>query len=250
MASPMASPEAPHVGFLSLPPELREKVYFHLFHFTEPIHSDCTSIREFCHKPRKSSKGGCALIRTCKLIAVEATFVLYRSNKFRFSNRTNPYFAVGVYAFLRSIGPENRAMIRHLIIEISYADVFTIEGEEHLDYNIVRCARQFLKAMELLQQNHGLEIFEINVKPLLVKNGGEDEYNRLFSDRTAKVIQDMSKIKGLRRFKIWEWKDEWLDELEGEQKDEAIVAQDTVRWLRKEMTAPKAEAVSAKLSDE
>ncbi|SLM37298.1 hypothetical protein LPUS_07087 [Lasallia pustulata] len=246
----MASPRASPFPFLSLPPELRNKVYFHLLHFTKPIHSDRTGNREFCHRPRKSSNAGCALIRTCKIIAVEATSVLYRSNKFRFSNRTYPYFDIGIYAFLRSIGPDNRAMIRHLIIEILYADVFSIEGEEHLECNKVRWARQFLKAMELLQQSHRLEIFEINVKPLLIKNGGEDEYNRLFSDRTAKGIQEMSKIKGLRGFTILEWKDEWLEKLGRKRKDEAIVARDTIQWLRKEMTAPKVEAVSAKLSDE
>lgn len=140
--------------FLSLPPELRNRVYIQLLHSTEPIRPDPVGIQEFYRRPGPTFDAGCALIQTCKLIAVEATAVLYRSNVFKFSDQTSfPTMdsdregqvcdVLGIYIFLSTIGLDNRTKIRHLVIEIYAIGIFTTEGLIYNDKKTIKCGRQF-----------------------------------------------------------------------------------------------------------
>lgn len=254
---PAAKPLAKTASFpfLSLPSELRNKIYCELLHSTEPVCPDPLGIQAFDHGPRTLFDTGCALIRTCKLVEAEATSVLYGSNIFKFSGGTSPYQPhskafgaksvcgiMGIYTLLRSIGPGNRANIRHLLIEPCHADLFLAESELY-DQEIASCGRQYLKAVELLSRQHGLEIFEITINPCTL-----GDMMALFWEKNAKPIQMMSKIKGLTEFRCWEPMDEDYVQRTESQPDEsdeshlADMAMEIIRWLRKEMMVPKIEA--------
>ena len=254
-----ASLEATKFPFLSLPPELRKKVYFHLLHSDHPVHPDATGTQDLYRSTnvyRSYFNTGCALIQTCKLIAAEATTVLYRSNIFKFSDL--PYTPndglvvldcdiMGMYIFLRLIGPSNRTKIRHMIVKLTYtvADrIKLIEGKEYDRVGMPRYGRPFSKVLELLRWGHGLDIFELDG----VRWWTWKEYKEFFTDRKSNVIQLMSKIKDL---KALECSDPELLGHDAQRKgsEEDRVAKETVRWLRKEMTAPKVEVLETRPQD-
>lgn len=240
--------------FLSLPPELRDKVYFELLHSTEPVYPDLVGIQEFYRRPGTLFHTGCALIRACKLVEAEATSVLYQSNNFKFSGgpfahqpRNNVLGAksvcgiVGIYIFLSSIGSGNRAKIRHVLIEPCHFGFFVAKGEKYYQ-ETAACRRQYLKAVELLSRQHGLESLEITIEPLV------EDVMAMFWDKDAKAIQMMSKIKGLTEFRCWEpnFQDYVQRTRSQPDKSDEMDLEDmgieTIRWLKKEMTAPKIEA--------
>ena len=137
--------EATKFPFLSLLPELRNKGVLPPPPLRPSIHPDATGTQDLYRSAnvyRSYFNKGCALIQTCKLIAREATTVLYRSNIFKFSDL--PYTPddglvvlncdiMGMYIFLRLIGPSNRTKIRHMIVKFTYtvADRKLIEGKEY-----------------------------------------------------------------------------------------------------------------------
>ena len=233
-------------------------MYFHLLHSFKPIRPDPAGVRAYYYRPRTLFDAGCALIQTCKLIAAEATLVLYRSNIFEFTDEaclfpcigTDPeakssYDIMGMYIFLRLIGPDNRANIRHLIIELCYPDLFVTESEEYEEAN-VPCGRQYLKALELLSRKHGLEIFEIITRPF-----SNDLMVDIFWDKDVKGIQMMSTIKGLKEFRCWEPMKGSRGQLVRRPSEKMFrdLARETIVWLKKNMTAPKIEARKQPPSD-
>ena len=101
------------VGFLDLPPELRNKIYGHIFVSGGPI--QIPRANDLCRSGQ--------FLSTCKLVYSEGCSVLYGENTIvldRSKDRRGPYWEpvpkeigyTDARRFLKAIGPENLAYLR------------------------------------------------------------------------------------------------------------------------------------------
>lgn len=145
-----AEQNSPKLGFISLPPELRVKIYRHLLVGYSTVTNNqrpCTygerlsrmpstlsmnprfgffglSIQSICICSRQLSECPCstqlspAILRTCKVVYKEAADVLYTENKFNLGKRTGCRQAWEVSRFFMQIGPARTSTIRELNLSI------------------------------------------------------------------------------------------------------------------------------------
>ncbi|KAF2195212.1 hypothetical protein K469DRAFT_545872 [Zopfia rhizophila CBS 207.26] len=143
------TPEKDRVGFMTLAPELRNKVYRLLF----------VADREFNFGLPNNFCRSAAFLRTCKQIHEEGCSILYGENKFAFDrNRTTraPFWdpvpkEIGykdVRSFLKMIGPANLRLLREvkLILEdampASTSYLHSHEERRYLnDEHLIDCLR-------------------------------------------------------------------------------------------------------------
>ncbi|KAL9120201.1 MAG: hypothetical protein Q9187_003244 [Circinaria calcarea] len=232
------------LSFLSLPPEIRNKVYHLLFDWEdgEVING---------HIPhQKNAQGsstavwaGLPLLTTCKVVNIEASTMMYGSCTFTFndtpdSNKTkgtegSSFGIAGMYTFLRLIGLENRMRIRQIALQISnkrtccYLEEIKIPSKEKLAFN----GKPLGDALNLLAAGHGLQyIFVGFTDGMKGPHQPSSIANSFFRPiKESKLLQELSRIKGLTDFVC----EAVLDEK----------CRASYRQLRKLMTQPKRSAV-------
>jgi hypothetical protein len=145
------------MGFLTLPPELRNKVY-HLA-FKDKDKFDFTTPTNFKHSS--------AFLRTCKQVYEEGRTILYGENTFYFGRNKEmrrPFWAgerkeIGykdLRLFLKTVGPSNVSYIRHMWLCFDDA---TPSGTPHLkrceerryvhDGHLIECLKLLAKEAQL-----------------------------------------------------------------------------------------------------
>ncbi|KAL8688763.1 MAG: hypothetical protein Q9218_005409 [Villophora microphyllina] len=112
MASPTRS-----TSFLTLPPEIRNKIYRHLLLAShQPISNARTStvfLSQECRQTTNDKQIHPTLLSTCRQISREASAILYTGNTFVFKGSEI------VTKWLDQIGPDNTALVQDAIINAS-----------------------------------------------------------------------------------------------------------------------------------
>lgn len=129
IGEPLSLTIYPGPTFMSLPREIRNKIYRLLLVASEPIVVYSTPVdppaMEQLHTPRTYLKVAhltFGLLRVNKMISTEASAIFYRYNVFKFRGSQNYYEADSwdiLYSFLFTVGERNRACLQYLEADIS-----------------------------------------------------------------------------------------------------------------------------------
>jgi hypothetical protein len=116
----------PGPTFVSLPLDIRNKIYGLLLIASQPVAVCSKPLGEQFGDPRETYPKVAALtfglLRVNKMISVEAAAVFYHRNVFKFGGSHDCHLVDGwhpLYSFLFTIGDRNRAYLQYLEAEIS-----------------------------------------------------------------------------------------------------------------------------------
>ena len=229
------------LSFLSFPPEIRNKIYHHLFDWEdgEVVNG---------HIPNQKTDQGLAgivwdglpLLATCKVVNTEASTMMYGSCTFTFNDapksnkaKGGSFGIVGMYTFLRLIGLENRMRIRIIRLYISNPKTcyYVEEYSTALKDRAALIGKQLGDALNLLAAGHGLKYVYVTFSDGM--NGPHQtsvtakHFFRPIEE--SNVLYELSRITGLTNFIC----DSSIDEK----------CRSIYRQLRKMMMQPKRSAV-------
>ncbi|KAI9706041.1 MAG: hypothetical protein M1836_005447 [Candelina mexicana] len=193
--------------FLELPSEIRLQIYELL------LGGDSICIPDIIHlylplAPRVRDSLG--LFRTCKQVQREVACVPYGKNIFIFQdgsiedpehdgwprNWEDGLWPLGMYNFLKGIGPLNRLRLRHIVVKIRVLNSCYCRKETFLPPNLPRpraWGQALAGAFELLARGHELDTLKL-MFPHKVAPG------LWFRKGKAEVVQSMRQITGIKEF--------------------------------------------------
>jgi hypothetical protein len=205
-------------SFVDLPPEIRNKVYNLCFAKPAVVTPIITPIRSLNNaREALPFAGSIPFLRTCNLVHLEASPVLYGNNTFFFDDVGKGFNEVvqqcditSMYIFLRLIGAENRLRLRKIYVHIvkfrfCYYDSESIPGETAKTNG----GKYLGDAFELLAQGHRLRSIKIilgNKQSIAAANSSYTAQalvgHLIRPIEKSKLLGQLQKVKGLKKFSL------------------------------------------------